>query len=89
MSTLDRNRPDTTLKYALEKHPEKVEAVDVRELLMESARQNPKRPAYVQLAVPDDVVKGLRGRRDDGDMVLLVRIPKDVLERQESRIILP
>jgi len=83
------DRAKTTLTFALENHPQQVDSVDVRELLMESARQNPKRPAYIQLAVPDEVVKSLRGRRDDGDLVLLVRIPKEVVERQDSRIILP
>lgn len=83
------DRPDEALAYALENHPQRVESVDVRELLMESARQNPKRPAYLQLAVPDDLVKSVRGRKEDGDLVLLVRIPKEVLQRRGSRIILP
>lgn len=83
------DRPDETLAYALENHPQRVETVDVRELLMESARQNPKRPAYLQLAVPDDLVKSVRGRKEDGDLVLLVRIPKEILQRRDSRIILP
>lgn len=83
------DRPDKALAYALEHHPRKVEIVDLRELVTESARQNPKRPAYVQLAVPDEVVKSVRGRKEDGDLVLLVRIPKEIRERQDSRIILP
>jgi hypothetical protein len=83
------DRPEKALAYALENHPQRVETVDVRELVMESARQNPKRPAYLQLAVPDEVVKSVRGRKENGDLVLLVRIPKEVLERQDSRIILP
>jgi len=40
--------------------------------------------------VPDDVVKTLRGKPGDGqDLVLFVVVPKEVLERKESRIILP
>lgn len=80
--------PSQKLRFALERYPERVEAVPVRELVLESARQNPKRPAFVKLAVPDAVVKGLRGS-DEGDLVLLVRVPKEVLARQGSRIILP
>jgi hypothetical protein len=76
------------LTYALEKYPERVEAVPLGRLLMDSARQNPRRPAYVQLAVPDELVKSLRGG-GDGDLVLLVRVPRDVVERQGSRIVLP
>ena len=81
--------PHEAIAYALEKYPEKLEVAPIEQLLLEAARQNPKRPAYVKLAVPDDVVKSLRGAREAEDMVLLVRVPRDVLERSESRIVLP
>ena len=77
------------MAYALEKYPERVEMVPIEQLVTDSARQNAKRPAYVTLAVPDEVVKSLKGSRDDRDLVLLVRVPKEVLERSESRILLP
>lgn len=84
------NDPSQSLAFALEKYPEKVQATPVEQLLMESARHNDKRPAYVKLAVPDDVVKALRGSADKRkDLLLLVSIPKEVQERSESRIILP
>jgi len=78
-----------SLAYALEKYPERVELVPIRELVADSARQNAKRPAYVTLNVPDEIVKGLRGRPEDTDLVLLVRVPKQILERSESLILLP
>ena len=81
--------PREALEYALEKYPERVEMIPIRELVSDSARQNPKRPAYVTLQVPDEVVKGLRGRQEDTDLVLLVVVPKQVLERSESLIVLP
>jgi hypothetical protein len=81
--------PRKALSYALEKYPERVEMVPIEELVTDSARQNPKRPAYVTLAVPDEVVKSLKGGREERDLVLLVRVPKEVLERSESRILLP
>lgn len=81
--------PRKALAYALEKYPERVEMVPIEQIVTDSARQNPKRPAYVTLAVPDEVVKSLKGSRDDRDLVLLVRVPKEVLERSESRILLP
>lgn len=84
----DPREPLQALAYALERYPEKLEAAPVQSLLLESARQNPKRPAYLKLAVPDEVVKSVRGAAG-GDLVLLVRLPKEVLERRESRIILP
>ena len=81
--------PLKALSYALEKYPERVEVAPLEELVTDSARQNPKRPAYVTLAVPDDLVKGLKGNRESRDLVLLVRVPKEVLERSESLIVLP
>ena len=81
--------PIKSLAYALEKYPERIEAVPIRELVAESARQNEKRPAYVKLNVPDDVVKGLRGRPEETDLVLIVRLPREVLKRQDSLIVLP
>jgi len=82
--------PLESLVYALEKYPERIEIAPVEKVLVGSARQNAKRPAYVKLAVPDGVVKALRGSADKRrDLLLLVQIPKEVLERSESRIILP
>ncbi|MEE8138466.1 MAG: hypothetical protein V3T81_06295 [Thermoanaerobaculia bacterium] len=77
------------LRFALDKYPEKVELAPIEDLLLDTARRNDKRPAYVKLAVPDELVKGLRGRRQEHDTVLLVRIPSDVLKRAESLIVLP
>ena len=82
--------PLKNLAYALEKYPERVEIVPIQELITESARKNDKRPAFVKLSVPDEVVKQLRGRPgEDTDLVLLVRVPKEVLQRQGSLIVLP
>ena len=81
--------PRKALAYALEKYPERVEMVPIEQIVTDSARQNAKRPAYVTLAVPDEVVKSLKGNRDDRDLVLLVRVPKEILERSESLILLP
>lgn len=81
--------PRQLLTYALENYPDRIELAPVERLLIESARQNDKRPAYVKLAVPDDLVKQLRGQREQRDMVLLLRLPRDVKERAESPIVLP
>jgi hypothetical protein len=77
------------LAFDLEKYPERVQAIDVAELVIESARQNAKRPAYLKIAVPDEWVKALRGPREGRNLQLLVEIPRDVEERSESSIILP
>ena len=77
------------LKFALEKYPDRVELASIDRLVLDSARQNPRRPAYVKLAVPDEVVKGLKGSREAKDLVLLVKLPRDIQERAESSIVLP
>jgi hypothetical protein len=82
--------PRKALTFALDKYPERVELLPVQELVIESARQNAKRPAYIKLAVPDDLVKSLKGGPDGShDLVLVVRLPREVLQRAESRIVLP
>lgn len=82
--------PRRALSYALDKYPEKVAMIPVQELLLESARKNDKRDAYIKLAVPDEVVKGLRGGRgEEKDLVMLVIVPKEVQQRSESLIVLP
>ena len=78
-----------SLGFALDKYPEKVETFPVDQLVLDSARQNEKRAAYLKLAVPDEVVKTLRGDKDARDLVLIVRVPRDIVERQGSRILLP
>jgi hypothetical protein len=84
--------PLRSLGFALEKYPQLIELYQLSQLVIESARQNDKRPAYVKLAVPDELVKALRSsttQTDDRDLILLVRLPHEVLERAESRIVLP
>lgn len=77
------------LKFALEKYPERVSTAPIRSLVMDSARQNAKRPAYLKIAVPDDLVKALRGSGEPEEVVLLVSVPREVESRAASRIVLP
>jgi hypothetical protein len=81
--------PLKALTFALDKYPERVEATPMQSLVLESARQNAKRPAYVKLALPDELVKTLRGTQPGDDLLLVVRLPREVVERAESRIVLP
>jgi hypothetical protein len=78
-----------SLEFALEKYPQRTQVAPVAELVIESARQNAKRPAWIKIAVPDELVKGLRGGKETTDLLLLVQIPRDVLDRADSRIVLP
>jgi hypothetical protein len=81
--------PLEALQFALEKYPQKVELVPLAQLVTETARENPRRPAWVKIALPDELVKSLRGGDAEGDLVLLVRVPREVLGRAESSILLP
>jgi hypothetical protein len=81
--------PLEALRFALDKYPEKVELVPLQQLVTESARQNERRPAWAKIALPDDVVKALRGGDTQGELLLLVRVPRDVVQRTDSRIVLP
>jgi hypothetical protein len=83
------DNPLKSLQFAIEKYPDRIELAPARDLLIDSARQNDRRPAFIKLAVPDDMVKALRGSRAGQDTVLLVRIPAEVNDRVESRIVLP
>lgn len=85
----ERSDARRTLLFALEHYPERIQAVDLRELVMESARSNPKRPAYVKLAVPDEWIKALRGPREGDSRYLLVEVPREVDDRSKSSIVLP
>jgi hypothetical protein len=84
-----RSEARKTLLFALDKYPERIQAIDLDELVLESARQNEKRPAYVKVAVPDEWVKSLRGPREGQNRLLLVEVPREVEKRSESSIILP
>lgn len=82
--------PLESLTFALQKYPERVQVAAVDPLVIDSARGNDKRPAYLKIAVSDEVVKGLRGSPERRrELLVLVSIPIEVLERSKSRIILP
>ena len=82
------SEPLKNLAFALEKYPDRVEVAAVENLVMDTARQNPKRPAWVKLAVPDEMVKSLKGSRESSDLVLIVSVPREVLDRVDSPIVL-
>jgi hypothetical protein len=82
-------RPEELLAFALEKYRDRIEIVPLAGLVTDSARRNDRRAAYVTLAVPDEVVKQLRGPAAERDHLFLVQIPREVGERATSRILLP
>jgi len=77
------------LAFALDKYPHLVELAPIETLLLDAAREGGKRPAYIKVAVPDETVKSLRGRKPSTDHLLLVRLPREMATRAASPIILP
>ena len=73
----------------LEKFPNAVEIVSVEEILLDSSRGGAEGRGTVKLALPDDVVKNLKGDPERRDTLLLIHIPRDIVRRAESPIILP
>lgn len=79
-----------SLTFALEKYPERMEILPLDELVLDSARSNDKRPAFLKIAVPDEAVKALRGPESRRERVYaLVSFPREIEARAQSNIILP
>jgi hypothetical protein len=76
------------LDFAREKYPERLSMFSLEGLLLDTARQNDKRPAWVKMATVDNVVKNLVGNPKLRDVYILVRIPRDVVDRVGSKIVL-
>lgn len=77
------------LKNALEKYPQGVAVLNLEPFIVDSARGRGEKPGYVKLALPDEMIKNLRGDPKMRDAFFLTIVSRDVRERSESPIILP
>ena len=72
------------LVYALQKYPEQVSGYSLGQMMPNTdfvARQNDKRPATMQLFVPDDWVKNIAGDKTNlQDVYIMLRIDRAVVE---------
>lgn len=68
------------LTRAMAQHSGRLSLFSIEGLLMDAARQNEKRPAYIKIATTDSVVKNLYGDPRFLDSYLMVRIPRDVVD---------
>ncbi len=75
------------LKY-FQTHPNSIEIVEIQEILMDSTRGNDKKPGILKIAVPDEIVKNLRGEPEKRDILLIMRIPNEIKKKMESPIII-
>ena len=58
----------------------RIEWMPVGALIMDGARRNDKRPAWLKVAVPDGYFTNLSGAPELLDQFLLVRIPRETVE---------
>jgi hypothetical protein len=79
------------LFHAVNNHPNTVNALHLQSVLMGAARKNDKRPAKLEIAVPDSLVKNINGKDNLQDVYLLVRVPREVADAwaNPSPIVLP
>jgi hypothetical protein len=77
------------VEYARKHRIPGVTAIDLISLLRNVARDNYKRRAYLQIVVPDQVAKNIKGSAEERDIYFVVHIPREVLSRMESPVILP
>ena len=82
--------PMEYLVWALNNEPGEISGAMIETVLMDSARSNGKRPAYLKVAVTDEVVKELKGSVDKRqNLILMISIPMATVEKADSPIILP
>lgn len=74
-----------TITGAVAGHADRLEGVLVNAVVIDSARQNDKRPAFLKVSVFDDWVRNMRGGAALADAYIMLRIPRDVLEDVTSR----
>ena len=58
--------------------------VELRGQVFETARQNPKRPAYMSFFVPDDWSLNAGGNEKLSDTYLILRIPRERIDELDS-----
>jgi hypothetical protein len=77
------------LEFAIANNMPGVFAINMLDVLGDSARQNDKRPAWVRVMVPDQVVMNITGKPNLRDHYFVVHVPREVVDRFESPLILP
>jgi hypothetical protein len=82
--------PRPAFDYALRNCPQELQVTNLEDVLLSTSRARPgEAPPRAEIALSEEQVKNLRGLPARRDLVLIVRIPRAVVERSRSRIILP
>lgn len=61
-----------------------VVALDQPGVILQAARENDKRPAYLVLGVPDEIVKNQTGDPEQRDLILLVHVTRSLQRKIEG-----
>lgn len=75
--------------FALKNYEKRISIFPFDGLLVDAVRSNDKRTARITLATMDDVVMNLKGKDGLRDTFMVVRIPREVVDRAMSPIIAP
>lgn len=79
------------LDYARRNHADKLGVIPVLPNTRTEwmRRASVRRPASIEVAVPDDLVVKLRGPKRDRPLAVLLLIPREVADEAESPIVRP
>lgn len=72
----------------VKKYKNIIEFINIEEILIDSSRGGEKKKGVLKIAVPDEVVKNLRGDPEKRDLILIVHIPNEIRKKIESPLII-
>ncbi len=79
---------DKLVEY-LKKYKDQVEIIELEKILLDSTRKKEGQEyGTLKIAVPDEVVKNIRGIPSKKDLILLLIIPNEIRKKIESPIII-
>jgi len=74
----------TLLAWAHSEHSGEVEVLPLLALVVDSSRENDKRPAKLVVSVPDDWVKNIAGYDQLQDVYLVSRVPRELFQEWDK-----
>lgn len=72
----------------LQKYQNSIEIIEIEKTLLDSTRGKEGKFGTIKIAVPDELVKNLRGSKEKRDLILIVHIPNEIKKKMESPIII-
>lgn len=72
----------------LQKYQNSIEIIEIEKILLDSTRGKEGKTGTIKIAIPDEIVKNLRGLKEKRDLILVLRIPNEIRKKMESPIII-